>query len=79
LAGPAESGAPQLPQNLVPGAMSLPQFLHFAIPTGVPQFEQNFSDPTGLPQLGHSVARALVSPEKTFWACTASRIWSSST
>ena len=48
-------------------------------PTGVPQFEQNFSDPTGLPQLEQTVDRTLVSPEKTFSDCIAVRIWSIST
>ena len=51
-----------MPQKRVPGARSLPHLAHLAIPTGVPQFEQNFSEPTGLPQFVQTVARADVSP-----------------
>ena len=58
------TGFPQLPQNFIPGARSLPQLGHLASPTGVPQFEQNFSDPTGLPQLVQIVVRVEVSPVK---------------
>src|SRR5436190_13183431 len=57
-----QAGVPQLPQNRVPGARSLPQFLHLPSPTGEPQFEQNFSDPTGLPQFVQTVVRVERSP-----------------
>ena len=57
---------PQFPQKRVSAASSAPHLEHFETPSGVPQLPQNFSLPTGLPQLGHSVARALTSPENTF-------------
>jgi hypothetical protein len=56
---------PQFPQKRVSAASSAPHLAHLETPRAVPQLPQNFSLPTGLPQLGHSVARALVSPEKT--------------
>ena len=75
----APVGVPQLPQNLVPGARSLPQLAHLAMPTGVPQFEQNFSDPTGLPQFVHTVARDETSPLNWLVLAIAWRIWDSCT
>src|SRR4051794_14698592 len=47
------------------------------MPTGVPQFEQNFSEPTGLPQLVHTVVRAETSPENCDVVDIFSRIWES--
>ena len=66
-----------MPQKRVPGARSLPHLAHLAIPTGVPQFEQNFSDPTGLPQFVHTVVRAEVSPLNWVVPAMASRICAS--
>ena len=39
------------------------------LPTGVPQFEQNFSEPTGLPQFVQTVARAQMSPLNCVVVC----------
>ena len=70
----APVGVPQLPQKRVPGARSLPQLAHLAMPTGVPQLEQNFSDPTGLPQFVHTVVRADTSPLNCVVFCNVWRI-----
>jgi hypothetical protein len=57
---PPVIGAPQSPQNLLPGGFAAPQVVH-ADASGVPQSPQNrFSAGFSAPQLGQVIVRASV-------------------